>query len=190
LKNGEGVIDMDSSLLELTELQQVLREYAKDAREIYKYQISLGGKNASRKLTDTIKSNVVVGEQEYEVTLTLEHYWKYVEFGRQGKDSSPLKAYPGAYPPGKAAFPPVKAILDWISVKPILPRPDDEGNMQRLRPKSLAFLIGRKIQQHGIEPHPALHRTIEELDKIYHEKLSAALGHDVSNYIRKIIAVK
>jgi hypothetical protein len=91
---------------------------------------------------------------------------------------------------GKAAFPPVKAILDWISVKPILPRPDDEGNMQKLRPKSLAFLIGRKIQQHGIEPHPALHRTIEELDKIYHEKLSAALGHDVSNYIRKIISTK
>lgn len=179
-----------NELINFTELQQVLQDYAKEAEEIYKYQISLGGKNASRKLTDTIKSNIVVGNQAYEVSLTLQEYWKYIEYGRQGTISSPLKAYPDAFPPGKAAFPPVKEILNWISVKPILPRPDDEGNMQRLRPKSLAFLIGRKILQHGIEPHPALHRTIEELDKIYHEKLSVALGHDVSNYIRKILPTK
>lgn len=189
MNDGKEGTDM-GELIDFTELQQVLQDYAKEAEEIYKYQISLGGKNASRKLTDTIKSNVVVGDQAFEVSLTLQEYWKYIEYGRQGTISSPMKAYPGSPPPGKAAFPPVKAILDWISVKPILPRPDDEGNMQRLRPKSLAFLIGRKIQQHGIEPHPALHRTIEELDKTYHEKLSAALGHDVSNYIRKVISTK
>ena len=160
-----------SNLLELTELQQVLREYAKDAREIYKYQISLGGKNASRKLTDTIKSNVVVGDQAYEVSLTLQEYWKYIESGRQ---------------PGK--FPPVKALLDWISVKPVIPRPDDHGRIPT--PNQLSFLIGRKIMEEGIKPFPALQTTKEELDKIYHEKLSAALGHDVSNYIRKVIAVK
>lgn len=172
-------------LFELTELHKVLQDYAKEAEEIYKYQIALGRHNASRTLTDTIKSNVVVGEQSYEVTLSLQEYWKYIEYGRQGTESSPLKAYPGAEPPGKAAFPPVKAILDWILIKPILPRPNKDG-IEKLRPKSLAFLIGRKIQKHGIDPHPALHRTQEELDKIFHERLSAALGHDVTNYIRKI----
>ena len=160
-----------SDLINFTELQQVLQDYAKEAEEIYKYQISLGGKNASRKLTDTIKSNIVVGDQAYEVSLTLQESWKYIESGRA---------------PGK--FPPVKAILDWISVKPILPRPDVNGRIPS--PKSLAFLIGRKIENEGIEPFPALETTKEELDKIYHEKLSAALGHDVSNYIRKIIAGK
>lgn len=158
-------------LINFAELQQVLQDYAKDAEEIYKYQISLGGKNASRKLTDTIRSNVVVGDQAFEITLTLQEYWKYVEHGR---------------PPGK--FPPVKALLDWISVKPIIPRPDADGNIPT--PKQLSFLIGRKIMEEGIEPFPALQTTKEELDKIYHEKLSAALGHDVSNYIRKVIAVK
>ena len=160
-----------SELINFAELQQVLQDYAKDAEEIYKYQISLGGKNASRKLTDTIRSNVVVGDQTFEITLTLQEYWKYVEHGR---------------PPGK--FPPVKALLDWISVKPIIPRPDGNGNIPT--PKQLSFLIGRKIMEEGIEPFPALQTTKAELDKIYHEKLSAALGHDVSNYIRKIIAVK
>lgn len=68
-----------SNLLELTELQQVLREYAKDAREIYKYQISLGGKNASRKLIDSVNSQINVNGTEYEVVLKLQDYWKYIE---------------------------------------------------------------------------------------------------------------
>lgn len=158
-------------LINFTELQQVLQEYAKEAEEIYKYQISLGGKNASRELTDTIKSKVVVGNQSYEVSLSLQHYWKYIESGRK---------------PGK--FPPVKAILDWISVKPIIPRPGDNGKIPT--PLQLAFAISNKIKEEGIKPYPAMATTKEELDKIYHERLSEALGHDVSNYIRKIIAIK
>lgn len=177
---------MDEQLLELTELQRVLAEYAKEAEEMYKYQIALGGKNASRKLTDTIKSNVVVGENAYEVTLTLQDYWKYIEYGRQGTISSPVKAYKGASPPGRAAFPPVNEILKWISIKPIIPRPDDYGKIPS--PETLAYLIGRKIEQHGIKPHPALKTTQEELDRIYHERLSAALGHDITHYVKKLIA--
>lgn len=170
LKSGKGIIDMDE-LIDLTELQQVLKDYARDASEIYKYQISLGGKNASRKLIDNVRSQVIVNGRGYEVTLTLQHYWKYIEAGRK---------------PGK--FPPVGAILNWIQVKPIIPRPDANGRIPS--PKQLAYLIGRKIEQEGIKPFPALKTTQEELDRIYHEKLSIALGHDVSNYIRKVIAEK
>ena len=171
-----------NDLINFTELQQVLQDYAKEAEEIYKYQISLGGKNASRKLTDTIKSNVVVGNQAYEVTLTLQEYWKYIEGGSMGKVSSPAGA---VYP---AHFPPVGVLINWINIKPVLPRPDANGRIPS--PKQLAFLIGRKIENEGIEPFPALKTTKEELDKIYHEKLSAALGHDLVLYIRKIIAAK
>ena len=173
-----------NNLINFDELNAVLADYAKEAEEIYKYQISLGGKNASRNLVNTIKSNVVVGENAYEVTLTLQEYWKYIEGGRKGKTSSP----PGAK--YKAAFPPVDAILNWILVKPVLPRPSADGKMEKLRPKSLAYLIGRKIKEEGIEPHPALKTTQEELMKMYRERLSAALGHDVSAYIAKVVAVK
>ena len=171
-----------NDLINFDELNAILAEYAREAEEMYKYQLSLGNKTASRKLMDTIKSNVVVGDNAYEVTLTLQHYWKYIEGGRKGTESSP----PGAK--YKAAFPPVGAILDWILVKPVLPRPSADGKMEKLRPKSLAYLIGRKIEEEGIEPHPALKTTQEELMKIYRERLSAALGHDVENYIRKLIA--
>lgn len=177
-----------NDLIDLTELQKVLQDYARDAAELYKQQITNGEKNASKKLLESVKSNVIVGSQEYEVTLTLEHYWKYVEYGRQGVNSSPMKAYPGALPPGKAAFPPVNALLKWIEVKPVIPRPGKNGKIPT--PKQLAYLIGRKIHQEGIEPFPALYRTKQELDQKYNEKISAALGHDISNYIKKVIAAK
>lgn len=167
MNDGKGGIDMND-LLNLTELEKVLHEYAKEAEEIYKYQIALGGKNASRQLTDTIKSNVVVNNQGYEVTLSLQEYWKNIEEGRA----------PGT-------FPPVGAILNWISVKPIIPRPDDYGKIPT--PEQLSFLIGRKIKEEGIKPFPALRTTKEELDKIYHDRLSEALGHDISAYISKLL---
>lgn len=171
-----------NELINFTELQQVLQDYAKEAEEIYKYQISLGGKNASRKLIESVNSRVTVGDASYEVVLNLLEYWKYIEGGSKGKISSPAGA---VYP---AHFPPVGVLVNWINIKPIIPRPMDSGKIPS--PKQLAYLIGRKIENEGIEPFPALETTKEELDKIYHDKLSAALGHDVSNYIRKIIAVK
>ena len=106
-----------------------------------------------------------------EITLQLQDYWKYIEDGRK---------------PGK--FPPVGAIMRWIEVKPVIPRPNDFGKIPT--PKQLAYLIGRKIERDGIEPFPALKTTKEELDKLYHEKISVALGHDVSNYIRKLLSEK
>lgn len=193
-----------NELIEFEELHKVLEDYAKEAEEIYKYQLSLGGKKASRSLADTAKAQVSVNGTTYEVSLSLQEYWKFVERGRAGTESSPAKGYSGTLPsyvpsatrtelnmhPSRAAFPPVGAIMNWISVKPILPRPDADGNMQKLRPKQLAFLIGRKIQKHGIKPHPALATTIEELDRLYHDKISDALGHDVANYITKVVAIK
>jgi hypothetical protein len=111
--------------------------------------------------------------------MTLNKYWKYIEGGRKGKDTSP----PGAV--YKAAFPPVNALMEWISVKPIIPRPDKSGRIPS--PKSLAFLIGRKIEQDGIEPYPAMATTIEECNKIYRERISAALAHDMQYFIRKLM---
>lgn len=202
-KDGKRHIDMDE-LMDLSELQKVLEDYAREAEEIYRYQLSLGGKNASRALADSAKAHVVVGEQYYEVVMNLKEYWKFVERGRAGTESSPAKANVGNLPsyvpsdtrtelnmsPGKAGFPPVGAIMNWISVKPVLPRPDASGKMQKLRPKSLAFLIGRKIQEEGIEPHPALATTIQELDRLYKDKIAEALGRDVGAYIRKLVEIK
>lgn len=182
MKDGEEGIDMDE-LIDLSELSQVLQEYTREATEMYKYQLSLGGKSASRQLINSVTSELKIGENSFQVVLNLQHYWKYIEAGRKGKTSSP----PGAM--GRAAFPPVSAILDWILVKPILPRPSGK-KLEKLRPKSLAYLIGRKIEQEGIPPFPALKATKEGLNDIYYERIAKALARDVGKYMQMVFSTE
>ena len=166
-------------LLELTELQKVLQDFAVDIRDRYRDVLAHNDHIASRKLVDSIKTQVVVGDNAYEVTMTLEDYWKYVE-----EDTPPH-------------WPPRDAILKWIDVKPIIPRPDDNGRIPS--PKQLAFLIGRAMA--GKSPNQeklknpnggttGTHDLVQTKDDIlpwWRDQISQALGHDMENYIRKLV---
>ena len=166
-------------LLELTELQKVLQDFATDIRDRYRDVLAHNDHIASRKLVDSIKTQVVVGDNAYEVTMTLEDYWKYVE-----EDTPPH-------------WPPRDAILKWIDVKPIIPRPDDNGRIPS--PKQLAFLIGRamagkspnqeklKNPNGGTTGTHDLAKTKEDILPWWREQISIALGHDMENYIRKLV---
>lgn len=156
-----------NELIDFTELQQVLQDFAKDIRERYMDVLANNDHIASKKLMDSIKTEVVVGEQAYEVTMTLEHYWKYVEY-----DTKPH-------------FPPPSAILKWIQVKPVIPRPDKNGRIPT--PKQLAFLIGRHIDTYGTTGTHDLQQTKDDIIAWYKDKISAALGRDMVNYIRKLV---
>ena len=166
-------------LLELTELQKVLQDFATDIRDRYRDVLANNDHIASRKLVDSIKTQVLVGDNAYEVTMTLEDYWKYVE-----EDTPPH-------------WPPRDAILKWIEVKPIIPRPDDNGRIPS--PKQLAFLIGRamagkspnqeklKNPNGGTTGTHDLAQTKEDILLWWREQISQALGHDMENYIRKLV---
>lgn len=156
-----------NDLMDLTEVQQVLQDYANDIRDRYKDVLANNGHIASQKLVNSIKTEVVVGEQFYEVTMNLEEYWKYVEY-----DTKPH-------------FPPPDALLRWIEVKPVIPRPGKSGRIPT--PKQLAFLIGRHINTFGTTGTHDLQKTKDDIYAWYHEKLSEALGRDIANYIRKIV---
>ena len=166
-------------LLELTELQKVLQDFATDIRDRYRDVLANNDHIASRKLVDSIKTQVVIGDNYYEVTMTLEDYWKYVEY-----DTPPH-------------FPPLNKILEWIQIKPIIPRPDDNGRIPS--PKQLAFLIGRamagkspnqeklKNPNGGTTGTHDLAQTKEDILPWWGEQISQALGHDMENYIRKLV---
>ena len=165
-------------LLELTEVQQVLEDFANDIRDRYRDVLEQNDNIASRKLFDSIKTQVVVGDNAYEVTMTLENYWKYVEEGVKGlsNPSSPFKN------PGWKAFP---HILKWVEVKPVIPRP---GNNEKIpTPKQLAFLITRSIVTEGTHAYHPLEKTKDDILPWWREQISRALGHDMENYIRKLV---
>ena len=156
-----------NDLMDLTELHQVLQDFAKDIRDRYKDVLANNGHIASHDLVSSIKTEVVVGDQFYEVTMSLKEYWKYVEH-----DTKPH-------------FPPPDALLRWIEVKPIIPRPGKNGRIPT--PKQLAFLIGRHINTFGTKGTHDLQQTKDDIFARYKDKITAALGRDIANYIRKIV---
>lgn len=159
---------MEANTLTFDNLQKVFNDYGKYAEQIYKYNLGLTRKNASRRLSDSTKHFVRVGDKAMVVGLRLEEYWKYVEYGRK---------------PGK--FPPPSAILKWIEVKPIIPRPDANGRIPS--PRSLAYLIGRKIKNEGIDPAPILATTAEQVNAKFMQAIRDAMKKDLGDALYKIV---
>lgn len=131
--------------LDLTDIQQLLQQFIQAVRDDLKQQ----NINASSKLSQSLKSVVKQKGKWIEISISLEDYWKYIEYGT------------------RPHFPPIQAIRKWIDVKPVLPRPM-KGKLPTR--DQLAFLIARKISRVGTRPKPFLNKTISDfnlIDKVY-----------------------
>ena len=175
LKSGKEHIDMDA-LMDLTELHQVLQDYAKDIRERYKDVLANNGHIASHDLVNSIKTEVVVGEQSYEVTMTLADYWKYVEYDTRGRQTG--------LPSRKD--PPFAAIHDWVKVKKLVPK-----NTKNLpREKALAALAGaikHKIGEFGTKGGHELETARTKTLDDWMDRLREAIGQDAIVYVTKLL---
>lgn len=154
-------------LFDLNELLQVLMDLANEIEENYKQKlVESGHYTTDYALLDSIKTQVVNNDTGYEITMTLNDYWKWVE-----NDTKPH-------------FPPVDKIREWIQIKPIIPRPNALG--RKPTENQLAYLIGRKIYNEGTTGTHDLERTKDAVIPMYRERIAKALGHDMENYIRKV----
>lgn len=151
------------TIIEWTETYRVLEEYAIRLRNLYQDKLIKGDKIATGDLMNNVEYIIEKDSRSVSVSLQLEDYWKWVEEGRS---------------PGR--FPPVDKILDWIRVKPIVP---DENNGRLPTENQLAFLIGRKIAEEGIEGTHYLQESQEEVLAEFEDKLSEAVGKDVDRYM-------
>ena len=157
-------------LVELNELRQVLEDFAKDIRERYRDVLMQNDHVASHDLVNSVTTRVDMNGSAFEVIMTLKDYWKYVE-----EDTRPH-------------FPPPSAILRWIEIKPVIPRPDAYGRIPT--PKQLSYLIARKISIEGTKGTHDLAQTKDDILTWYRDRISQALGHDMEAYIRKIVVEK
>lgn len=158
---------MADATLTFENLHKVFERYGARLVEIYQYLLSQRGKNASHTLSDSVSYIVRSEGTTISVSLRMEEYWRYVEYGRK---------------PGK--MPPPSAILKWIEAKPIIPKPNDAGRIPS--PKSLAFLIARKIGREGIKPTPILQATVEDVTAEFRNEIQAALQADIGNAVRSV----
>lgn len=158
--------------MNLDNLQAVLEEMARDIAQGYKDELIRNGHYTTvgaeaRKLLNSIRTQVQVGERAYEITMTLEDYWKYVEEGT------------------RPHWPPPGPIGRWIEMKPVIPRPDSRGRIPTVR--SLEYLIRRKISRVGTRGTHDLQKTKDAIIPWYKARIEQALGHDVENYIKKAL---
>lgn len=155
-------------LFPLDRVQAVLQEYAQAVQSVYRQRLEASGRRATGQLIASVRCRVESGDRAFEVTMTLEDWWKYVEY-----DTRPH-------------WPPRDAILKWIRVKPVIPRPDGRGRIPTER--QLAYLISRKIARVGTEGSHDLRNTLEQVNADYLPRLQAALAEDAAGYLSRIIA--
>lgn len=142
----------------------VLNDFGKMLVEEYKDSLILNDVNASDELYNSVVYMVEQHNNTFEVKLELADYWKYVENGRKA---------------GK--WPPISAIQKWIEIKPVFPRPMDNGKLPTTQ--QLAFLIARKIGLEGIKPRPLLQQSIDEVWNVFEEYIAEAFAKDLEKEI-------
>lgn len=159
--------------MEFNRVQKVLTDFVELMRDGYKERLAAEGINASGSLSNSVTANVEMDGTVFEVSLTLNEYWKYIEGGRpptQNNGNGELR----------------RNILQWIKVKPVLPKP---FNGKLPTEEQLAYLISRKIHREGYEGKEPLKKTFEELEDMLKSDLEIAFAEDVAEDIEKIMVL-
>lgn len=152
-------------------LADTLQLWGEIVAEEYKNKLQGEDINASGKLSNSVKTVFTVNGNNYEVSLSLEDYWKQVEYGRQPTKND-----------GNGEL--RRNILEWIRVKPVIPTP---FNGKLPTEEQLAYLISRKIHMYGYEGKQPLKRTIEELKVEIHRDIEEALSKDLTTDVLNIL---
>lgn len=148
-----------------TNLQNALNLFIDDFIETYKKCLIRDNKKASGNLIKSLKPMTIsFNNNKIQADISIASYWKYVEYGRR---------------PGK--FPPMNKILEWIKIKPVIPRP-----MNGLKPPTepqLAFLISRKIARDGIKPGNQFEEALNASWNRHYNDISNAITEDLNQAI-------
>lgn len=153
-------------LLSFYNLQEVLEQYGEALRNAYQDNLISDDKIASGELLNSVDFLVLTGNNEIWVEFHLEDYYKYIEYGT------------------KPHWPPLNKIMEWIRVKPVLPN-NNTGKLPTV--EQLAFLIGRKISEDGIEPGKQFQNAQESLKAEWEAKIEEAITKDINESVDFIL---
>lgn len=146
---------------ENTNIQRVLEALGDQIIDVYRRKLYEGGTNATGLLGNSLSCIVKTEDGIYDLYLSLQNYWKYVENGRQ---------------PGK--FPPMDVIKQWIQIKPVIP---DARTGKLPTIDQLTFLISRSIAINGIQPKNYLENTLREFE--YDPQFYEAISKDIEGNV-------
>jgi hypothetical protein len=198
---GLGESNSSFEPLDLSAVEEVLFDYAKQFQKMASRQLRQSNKISSGALEESIAFEVTDTGDGYELALKVLDYYKFVDQGVRGAGSnSRNKTSPYKY---RNKMPPVKEILKWISQKGSLKASAEDqrrglskaqkssralrGATQRIKPKTLAFLIARKIQQRGLPYTGFWERSFEQTFKGLDVKLAQVTGLNIRTNFEQLI---
>lgn len=158
-----------SDFIVFQRLAEVLGEFGEAIAEQYKANLTESNRNASHNLYNSIRSNVRVNGTTYDVTLSMESYWRFIEYGT------------------KPHMPPVSKILEWVQIKPVLPTPMANGKLPT--EEQLSWMIAKKIEREGTEGKPDLENALESLLDEWERRISDALDEDITDCFDRVWAL-
>lgn len=146
--------------LEWTHLREVLERYGETARELYRQNLTESGRPTTQNsLINSLRTEVVVGETSIAVDLSLLDYYKYIEHGT------------------RPHWAPIAPLKEWVSVKPLLPRPLANGKLPT--PTQMAYMVQHKIAKEGTVGKNDLGRALEETWARMAQDISDAITLDI-----------
>ena len=159
---------MDTTTFTFERLETALDSFIRDFIGTYKSILLRDGKKATGNLVASLKPvSIQLKNNRYEVGISIASYWKYVEYGRK---------------PGK--WPPRDKILEWIKVKPVIPRPNNGAKLPTQ--EQLAFLISRKIGRDGIEPGNQFEEALRLVWSRWEDRISNAISSDLDEQLELV----
>lgn len=159
-----------------THLTAVLDAFATYFQNKLQENLMRDGSNASGNLVNSIKTEVKIGDDTYEVGVWLADYWYYVNNGR-----GPTKAG------GNGGL--LDKIKEWIKVKKIVPHVGviktgkNAGKQYLPTINQLAYLITRKIHREGYKGTGFFDRAKADSIEYFQESIDLAIREDVESWV-------
>ena len=146
-----------------THTMKALRDFGQKIVDNYKAELEACGYQDGQ-LYSTLRYSVKMENSSWLISISLEKYWRYIEYGRR---------------PGK--MPPLEVIEKWIDVKQIHPHSMTLKSGKTVIPsvKQLSFLIARKISRDGIRPRPFFKQSFESAKREFLHIIEEAVIADI-----------
>lgn len=155
-------------------LLTMLEGYGREVVAKYRAKLAVAGKNASGKLSQTMRSFVEKKGSMVAVYVELQDYWDYLERGTRKQGPYKEQGYP---PTNKTR----EAILEWVKVKPPF------AGKKLTEQKRIAYFVAKKIYEQGTRPFWFLRDSLAEIPDI-DRRIAEALKADIGTYIQELIA--
>ena len=155
----------------LSNVKEELNRFAKYVISQSRANLTRGKKNSSKELYNSLKSDIKVSTNSFELSFLMEEYGVFQDKGVSGVK----KKYNTKYSYTNKMPPPSK-MDKWIVKKGIAPR---DKNGKFISRKSLQFMIARSIFNNGIKPSLFFTKPFEKAFKNIDKDLIKAFKLDV-----------